>query len=236
MPRDQQFGKHPVTSDERRQMIRTVFKSVATRYNLMNDLMSFGIHRFWKSSFVKQAAHYSGKNNIDLAGGTGDIAALISRKASVWVVDPSIEMMTQGRAKKADITGWIAAEGEQLPLADGSINLVTIAFGIRNLTSLQGGLIEIHRVIKPGGWVFCLEFSQPHWWLRPFYNAYSEHVIPRLGALVAQDSSAYRYLVDSIRSFPDQTHLERLFAETGFRDVGHRNLSFGIAAIHWGRK
>lgn len=232
------FGAAEVTADERRDLIRRTFREVAPRYDLMNDLMSMGVHRLWKAAFVDLAGVAPGQFAVDLAGGTGDIAiALARRGARVTVVDPSAEMMAVGR-RRADAQGvrWIAAEGERLPFADNSVDLLTISFGIRNVTRVEDALAEIARVLKPGGRFLCLEFSTPAAWLRPLYGLWSRTAIPALGALVSGRREAYDYLVESIRRFPDQREFAAMIEAAGLVGVGWRNNSFGIAAVHSARK
>ncbi len=231
----QSFGAARVTPDERRALIREVFNEVAPRYDLMNDLMSFGIHRLWKRAFARAAAAASGEVVVDLAGGTGDVARLMARSgAFVAVADPSVPMLRAGR--RGGAFAHVAAEGERLPFADASLDCVTIAFGIRNVTDIPQTLAEIRRALKPGGRFLCLEFSLAAAPIRPFYAAWSRWVIPRLGAAVAGAPSAYRYLVESIARFPDQASFAAIVAAAGFADVRWRNLSFGIAAIHSARR
>jgi demethylmenaquinone methyltransferase/2-methoxy-6-polyprenyl-1,4-benzoquinol methylase len=235
---DNSFGFSQVQPDERRNRIRDVFTAVAPRYDLMNDLTSLGIHRLWKRLLVKTAGTAPGQLVIDLAGGTGDIAAQMSGPdRRVTVCDPSLAMMKAGRLR-ADTThvAWVAGEGEALPFADGTVDTVTISFGIRNVTHLETALSEMHRVLKPGGRLLCLEFSKPHWLIRPFYDAFSFVVIPRLGAWIAQAPEAYTYLIESIRRFPDQDSLAETFRAAGFAEVRYRNLGFGIACLHIGTK
>ncbi len=230
------FGASTVTRDERRMLIRRVFADVAPRYDLMNDLMSLGIHRLWKRAFARAAAPQTGDVIVDLAGGTGDVAQLMARSgARVLVADPSEPMLLQGRKRGGRLV-QIAAEAERLPFADGSIDCVTIAFGIRNVTDMAQALGEIRRVLKPGGRFLCLEFSTAAAPIRPFYAIWSALVIPRLGAAIAGSQAAYRYLVESIARFPDQARFGRIIADAGFSDVRWRNLSFGIAAIHSARR
>lgn len=230
----QSFGAARVTPDERRALIRQVFREVAPRYDLMNDLMSFGIHRLWKRAFAQAAAAAPGEVVVDLAGGTGDVARLMARSgAFVVVVDPSVPMLRAGRRAAL---AHVAAEGERLPFADASLDCVTIAFGIRNVTDIPQTLAEIRRTLKPGGRFLCLEFSLAAAPLRPFYGAWSRWVIPRLGAAVAGAPSAYRYLVESIARFPDQASFAAMLSAAGFAEVRWRNLSFGIAAIHSARR
>lgn len=235
---DRSFGREQVATDERRKRIRRVFEAVAPRYDLMNDLMSFGIHRLWKRTLCRRCADVAGRV-VDLAGGTGDVARLLLREdRHVLVCDPGIEMMKVGAGGTArkQPDGWIGGEAEHLPFKDASIDLLTVSFGIRNVTQLADALTEIHRVLKPGGRFVCLEFSRPHAWLAPFYDLYSWLVIPRLGAAVARQPIAYQYLIESIRRFPDQREFATLVTACGFRDVYWENLSFGIACLHFGTK
>jgi demethylmenaquinone methyltransferase/2-methoxy-6-polyprenyl-1,4-benzoquinol methylase len=233
------FGSSEVTPAERQSRIRSVFTAVAPRYDLMNDLMSFGIHRLWKRDMVSAIATPGGGLAVDLAGGTGDVARLLARdpRRQVWVCDPSVAMMRAGRSRQNigdDKIGWIGGEAEALPFADTTLDLITISFGMRNATKPELALREAWRVLKPGGRFVCLEFSRPVFWLKPFYDLYSRLVIPRLGAAVAQQPDAYHYLIESIRRFPDQREFAAMITAAGFRDVAWRNLSFGIACLHSG--
>jgi demethylmenaquinone methyltransferase/2-methoxy-6-polyprenyl-1,4-benzoquinol methylase len=234
------FGKHTVDEAERERRIRRVFGAVAPRYDLMNDLMSMGIHRLWKRRFARMAAPCAGQTIVDLAGGTGDVAALMAAPDRlVTVCDPSVAMMNAGRARgDASLAHvrWLAGTGEQLPLADASVDTLTVAFGIRNVTRIDAALVEALRVLKPGGRLLVLEFSTPHALIRPLYNLFSFTVIPRLGAWVARAPEAYAYLVESIRRFPDQAAFKALIEQAGFVDVRFRNLSLGIACIHVGTR
>jgi demethylmenaquinone methyltransferase/2-methoxy-6-polyprenyl-1,4-benzoquinol methylase len=233
---DESFGRQQVASDERRGRIRKVFDTIAPRYDLMNDLMSFGIHRLWKRTLVRRCDGIHG-SIVDLAGGTGDIARrLDSCSRRIMVCDPSLPMMQTGRRTSDKRIRWLAGEAEALPFADASIDLLTISFGIRNVTQLSTALTEIQRVLAPGGRFVCLEFSRPHAWLAPFYDFFSWQVIPRLGAAVARQPLAYQYLVESIRRFPDQREFASLIEAAGFQDVRWENLSFGIACLHFGEK
>lgn len=233
------FGNAHVDEAERERRIRRVFETVARRYDLMNDLMSFGIHRLWKRTLTGMAAPAGGQTIVDLAGGTGDVAALLAAgDRQVIVCDPSLPMMQVGRARRGvnDTGGidWIAGTAEHLPFADGTIDTLTIAFGIRNVTRVDVALAEAVRVLRPGGRFLCLEFSTPWAAVRPMYNLFSSAVIPRLGALIAQAPEAYDYLVESIRRFPDQQAFKAMMETAGFLDVRFRNLSCGIACIHVG--
>jgi len=233
---DQTFGNRQVDSEQREKLIRNVFDKVAPRYDLMNDAMSFGIHRLWKQKLAKMAAAQPGQIIVDLAGGTGDIAIKLARPdCKVLIADPSIEMMKAGK-KTGHTINCIASTGEQLAFADNSIDTITIAFGVRNMTHMKQGIKEIHRVLKPGGRMLCLEFSKPHSWLKPFYDWHSYHIIPRLGAWIARQPEAYTYLIESIRRFPDQEEMKNIMQTTGFNNVTYNNLSFGIACIHIGTK
>ena len=234
---DRSFGFHTVDSDERRARIRRVFDGVAARYDLMNDLMSFGLHRLWKRRLVATAAPRAGETIADLAGGTGDVAAkMAGPDRRVTVCDPSAAMMAEGRKRGLAHVEWIVGEAEKLPFPDNSVDCLTISFGIRNVTRLRDALAEMHRVLKPGGRVLCLEFSRPRAWLAPFYDLFSFTVIPRLGAMVARQPEAYDYLVESIRRFPAQQELAQVFSEEGFTSVRWRDLSFGIVCLHSGVK
>jgi demethylmenaquinone methyltransferase/2-methoxy-6-polyprenyl-1,4-benzoquinol methylase len=232
------FGHEAVTPHERERRIRQVFAAVAPRYDLMNDAMSFGIHRLWKRKLAEVAQPRDGQLIVDLAGGTGDVARLLAGPGRrVVVVDPSREMMSVGRARSAGLpVEFVEGTAEAIPYADASVDTVTVSFGLRNTTSLEASLREIRRVLKPGGRLLCLEFSRPWAPLRPFYDAYSWAVIPRLGAWVARQPSAYAYLVESIRRFPDQHAMARLMESAGFADVGWSNLSLGIACLHVGAR
>lgn len=231
------FGNQHVAEDERTRLIRRVFTSVAPRYDLMNDLMSMGIHRLWKRRLAREADAQRGQIVVDLAGGTGDVAALMAQNgAEVMVCDPSLAMMSQGRERKLSGVKWLAGAGERIPLADNTVDTMTIAFGIRNVTCLEGALKEALRVLKPGGRFLCLEFSRPWAPIKPFYDLFSFAVIPRLGAWVARDPEAYTYLVESIRRFPDQKEMQRIMEQSGFSAVHYRNLSLGIACLHRGSK
>ena len=232
------FGRRNVDVDERRAAIRATFRVVAPRYDLMNDLMSLGIHRAWKRRFAAAIAPRPNERILDLAGGTGDVAlALSAHGATVTLADPCPEMMTVGRTRKgAAAIDWVEAEAERLPFADATFDAVAISFGIRNVTRLEAALAEIFRVLAPGGRFFCLEFSQPDAWLAPFYRVWSRTAIPALGATVSGRREAYRYLVESIEGFPDQRSFAAKIADAGFEAVDWSNLTFGIAAIHRARR
>jgi len=221
---------------QHRARIQKIFDLVAPRYDLMNDLMSMGTHRLWKHRVAHIAGNGAGKA-IDLAGGTGDIAKLLAKGGwRVTVCDPSEAMMEVGKQRCPNVEDWVVGVGENLPFENDAVDLLTVGFGLRNMTQPQKALKEAYRVLKPGGLFICLEFSTAAPWLRPIYDGYSLHIIPRLGAFVAGKREAYQYLVDSIRAFPDQETLKANMEDVGFDAVHYHNLSFGIAAIHIGRK
>ena len=241
------FGFRDVSAEEKPQLVGEVFSSVAERYDLMNDLMSAGVHRVWKNSFVDWLNPQPGIAHLDVAGGTGDIAFRIAERvrarkgvADITVCDINTEMLAQGveRARKrpAPIT-WICGDAESLPVETASRDSYTIAFGIRNVTHIDKALSEAYRVLKPGGRFLCLEFSRvtaPG--LDRLYDLYSFKILPRLGEAVAGDGAAYRYLAESIRRFPSQKQFARMITDAGFSEVKFRNLSGGIAAMHSGWK
>lgn len=231
------FGRESVSAAERERRIRSLFQAVAGRYDLMNDIMSMGIHRLWKRAMANAVAARPGQTIIDLAGGTGDIARLLAPSgARVVVCDPSTAMMAVGMGRCPKSVEFVEGRAEAMPFNDASADALTIAFGLRNATSLHAALDEIHRVLKPGGRFWCLEFSHPHVLIRPGYHAWSRLVIPRLGAWVAGEPAAYDYLVESIRRFPTQDELAAAMCDAGFTKVGWRNYSGGIACLHQGTK
>jgi demethylmenaquinone methyltransferase/2-methoxy-6-polyprenyl-1,4-benzoquinol methylase len=238
------FGFRPVAAEEKAPLVRAVFESVASRYDLMNDLMSGGVHRLWKAAMVDWLMPRPGWRLVDVAGGTGDIAFRIldriDGKGEVVVLDLTPAMLQTGRDRALDRGAagdllWVAGDAEALPLADGSMDAYTIAFGLRNVTGIETALAEARRVLKPGGRFLCLEFSRvvlPV--LDRLYDLYSFAVLPALGGLVAGDSASYRYLVESIRRFPPQPELASLMQAAGLERVAWRNLTGGIAALHSG--
>jgi demethylmenaquinone methyltransferase/2-methoxy-6-polyprenyl-1,4-benzoquinol methylase len=234
------FGFLKLAPEEHRRRIETVFRSVANRYDLMNDLMSAGLHRLWKRAMIDWFNPQAGGHYLDAAGGTGDIARLIARKTAgksdVIIADSNDDMLRAGRARSApEMKGviWLCASAERLPLPACSFDGYTIAFGIRNVTDIAAALQEAYRLLKPGGRFLCLEFSTVEVpgldWL---YERYSFHAIPQLGRWVTGDAEAYRYLVESIRRFPDQEDFAVMIAKAGFARVRYRNLSGGIVALH----
>lgn len=236
-PLSHTFGQYKVTTEQREKLVRSIFDRVAGRYDLMNDLMSMGTHRLWKRRLCKEVSLAPGKLFVDLAGGTGDIAsALLHAERDVIIIDPSTKMMQVAKTRLAEKCQYLAAPAESIPLPDNSVDVLTISFGIRNTTEISKAMGEIHRVLKPGGHYFCLEFSTSQAWLQPFYDAWSRLVIPRLGALIAGHPDAYTYLIESIREFPAQQEMSEMMISAGFHDVSYSNLSFGIACIHRGKK
>lgn len=236
------FGQNRVRPEQREKLIRSVFNQVAGRYDLMNDLMSMGVHRFWKWRFCREINKAKGaalteQVFVDLAGGTGDIAkAMIDGHRKVLLLDPSEEMMSVAESRLGNACSYITAAAEDIPLEDNSVDVLTISFGIRNTTDIKKSLQEITRVLKPGGHFYCLEFSTPYAWLRPFYDLWSRTVIPRLGALVAGHPDAYIYLIESIREFPAQEEMAEMIRSAGLDNVSYSNMTFGIACIHRGGK
>jgi len=237
------FGYREVSPEEKTQLVDRVFSSVAKRYDLMNDLMSLGIHRLWKRHFVATCGIHAGQKLLDLAGGTGDIARLArARGAEVIVADINRDMLATGRSRMDAIgmvqgLDWLQVNAESLPFTSDHFDHLTIAFGLRNVTWRDQALAEMHRVLKPGGRVHILEFSKvglPA--LAKVYDTWSFQVLPRLGAHIAGDAESYQYLAESIRRFPDQPTLARNMREAGFERVSWTNLSGGICAIHRGAR
>jgi len=236
------FGFRDVGFDEKAGLVRDVFDSVAGRYDLMNDLMSGGVHRLWKASLIDQLRPRSDMHLLDIAGGTGDIALRFRAAGGgrVTVCDINASMVAVGRDRAIDRNrlhgiDWTVGDAEALPLADGAVDACTIAFGLRNVTRIDAALAEARRVLRPGGRFLCLEFSRvasPV--LAGLYDRYSFDVLPALGGLVARDAESYRYLAESIRRFPPQEELADRMRAAGFERVAWRNLSLGIAAIHAG--
>ena len=238
------FGYREVPVAEKKKLVGEVFSSVARNYDLMNDLMSLGVHRVWKRYFVGTSGVKRGDRVLDLAGGTGDIAALLHERVGesgeVVLGDINAAMLGVGRNRLTDrglVRGlrYVQLNAEALPFPDASFDLTTIAFGLRNVTDKPAALREMRRVLKPGGRALVLEFSQvkPEWF-RPVYDFHSFQVLPRLGQLFARDADSYRYLAESIRKHPPQEELQAMMADAGFARCSHRNLSGGIVAIHSG--
>eukprot|EP01134_Creolimax_fragrantissima_P001895 CFRG1895T1 len=252
------FGFTKVKTEEKYKHVREVFHNVADNYDVMNDLMSGGVHRLWKDYFVSKLGPTPETRVLDVAGGTGDIAfriidqidhsqrsfqSISSSLPPVVVCDINTSMLRVG-TQRAEARGysheslsWVAGNAEKLPFEDNSFDAYTIAFGIRNVTHIDAALREAHRVLKPGGRFLCLEFSTvANPVVSSIYDSFSFEVIPVIGHLVANDSASYQYLVESIRKFPDQETFSRQIKEAGFSNVSHENLTFGVAAIHSGFK
>ena len=239
------FGYREVPTGEKQKLVGEVFSSVAGKYDLMNDLMSLGIHRVWKRYFVATAQVGKGDRVLDLAGGTGDIAALLKARVGdtgeVVLGDINAGMLTVGRDRIVDrgnVRGfeYVQCNAQALPFPDASFDLVTIAFGLRNVTDKDAALAEMLRVLKVGGQARVLEFSEVPEWFKPLYDFHSFKVLPRLGRLFARDADSYRYLAESIRKHPPQDALRAMMQAAGFARCGYRNLSGGIVAIHDGYK
>ena len=239
------FGFQKVPVEEKAQRVRSVFDSVATDYDLMNDVMSLGIHRLWKRLAIGMANIRPGQQVLDLAGGTGDLVLMIAPRVGpqgrVVLSDINNAMIRTGRARLLDrgIAGnveYVQADAERLPFPDNSFDCITMAFGLRNVTHKQAALDAMYRVLKPGGRLLILEFSRPAALLKPAYDFYSFSRLPRLGQLIARDAASYRYLAESIRMHPDQKTLVGMLESAGFEGCDFHNLTGGIVAIHRGYK
>lgn len=243
MTKNTDFGYQSVPEDEKTRRVADVFESVATRYDLMNDLMSLGLHRFWKRFAVAQSLVRPGDRVLDVAGGTADLARLFAQRVGshghVVLSDINDIMLRRGRDRLLDaglLVPAVRCDGERLPFATGYFDCVSVAFGLRNMTHKEIALGEMRRVLRPGGRALVLEFSQVWRPLKPLYDAYSFNMLPRLGQLVANDAAAYRYLAESIRMHPDQEALKRMMEDAGFERVEYFNLAAGVVALHRGYK
>ncbi|HZF99192.1 MAG TPA: class I SAM-dependent methyltransferase [Pseudoxanthomonas sp.] len=236
------FGHEQVTPDEKRARVSGVFSSVASQYDLMNDLMSGGAHRIWKDDFVRRVRPRAGEAILDMAGGTGDIAFRMARRgAQITVADINADMLAVGleRAQRRGIDGlvWAEENAEELSFGDRSFDAYTIAFGIRNVTRIDRALAEAHRVLKRGGRFFCLEFSTTNWpGFDAIYRSYSRYLVPRLGRVVAGDADSYRYLIESIERFPNMPAFAEMIGRAGFGRVKAEPILGGLVAIHSGWK
>jgi len=234
------FGHEDVEPQEKTRRVGAVFSSVASSYDLMNDLMSGGMHRLWKQEFVRRVRPRKGEAILDMAGGTGDIAFRMARAgAMVTVADINPDMLAVGRdrAKGRGIErlAWAEENAERLSFAGKSFDAYTIAFGIRNVTDIPAALREAHRVLKTGGRFYCLEFSQTRWpGFATLYETYSRRIVPRIGKVVAKDEDSYRYLIESIERFPDMPAFARMIEAAGFGNVKAEPILGGLVAIHSG--
>lgn len=240
------FGFKQVAKQQKEAMVAEVFHSVAAKYDLMNDLMSLGIHRIWKRYTIDCSGIRAGQKVLDLAGGTGDLAAKFSRivgeTGQVTLADINHSMLMVGKEKLTNMgilsnLNYVQANAEALPFPDNHFDLVTMAFGLRNVTEKSNALASIYRVLKPGGRLLVLEFSKPtSQLLSKVYDTYSFHLLPKMGKLVANDAESYQYLAESIRMHPDQETLESMLQDAGFEQTSFTNLSGGIVALHRGFK
>lgn len=240
------FGFKTVQEEKKEELVADVFHSVAAKYDVMNDVLSMGIHRIWKRFTINCSGIRSGQKALDLAGGTGDLTAKFSRivgkTGQVVLADINDSMLKVGRSKLRDLgivgnVEYVQANAEELPFPDNHFDLVTIAFGLRNVTDKDKALASIYRVLKPGGRLLILEFSTPLYKpLSKFYDFYSFNILPKLGKLIANDSESYKYLAESIRMHPDQETLEGMMQQVGFEGTEYFNLSAGIVALHRGYK
>ncbi len=239
------FGYQTVAEEEKAGMVHGVFTRVASRYDIMNDLMSMGIHRIWKDAMMDWLAPRPHQRLLDVAGGTGDIAFRFLGRApgaSAVVLDMTESMLIEGRQRaeaeqRAEALDWVVGDAMALPFEANSFDVYTISFGIRNVTRVEDALSEAFRVLKPGGRLMVLEFSQlPNPAMQWAYDRYSFNVIPAMGQVVANDRDSYQYLVESIRKFPDQERFAAMIRDAGFENVKYRNLTMGVAALHSGWK
>ena len=237
------FGYETVPVADKARRVKGVFDSVASRYDLMNDLMSGGLHRLWKRFTIEQAAAKRGQSVLDLAGGTGDLARVFAGKVgaggTVVLADINDSMLREGRRRLVDagVGGDVSiaqVNAESLPFSDASFDCITIAFGLRNVTDKEAALASMYRVLKPGGKALILEFSRPADAIRPMYELYSFKVLPLMGKLVTNDEQSYRYLAESIRMHPDQDTLLAMMQDAGFERCRYHNLAGGIVALHVG--
>lgn len=243
MTKTTHFGFNTVSETEKAGKVADVFHSVAERYNLMNDLMSAGLHRLWKRFAVEVSGVKTGDKVLDIAGGTGDLSALflkqVGKSGEVWLTDINNSMLSIGRDRLIDEgtpTPVAQCDAEKLPFPDNYFNCVSVAFGLRNMTHKETALKEMLRVIKPGGTVIVLEFSKVWEPFRPVYDVYSFRMLPVMGKIFANDADSYRYLAESIRVHPSQEALKEMMQEIGFERVEYFNLTAGIVALHRGYK
>jgi demethylmenaquinone methyltransferase / 2-methoxy-6-polyprenyl-1,4-benzoquinol methylase len=241
MSKTTDFGFQEVAEEDKAKKVADVFHSVARRYDIMNDMMSGGLHRLWKRFAVRLAALKPNERVLDLAGGSGDLVALLARgrATEIWLTDINSSMLTVGRDRLADagvIVPAIQCDAERLPFPSNHFDLVTCAFGLRNMTHKDVALAEMARVLRAGGRAIVLDFSRVWAPLKPAYDAYSFGMLPRLGAMIAKDADSYRYLAESIRMHPDQETLKAMMQTAGFARVEYFNLAAGVVAVHRGLK
>lgn len=239
------FGFQDIPESEKAERVKGVFGSVASKYDVMNDAMSFGIHRIWKDAMMDWLAPRAGTRLLDVAGGTGDISFRYLERAGyahATVLDLTEPMLVEGRkraeaAQMQEQLDWVVGDAMALPFPDNSFDVYTISFGIRNVTRPQEALNEAYRVLRPGGRLMVLEFSQiPNELMQKVYDLYSFHIIPRMGQAIANDRDSYQYLVESIRKFPDQETFLGMVRKAGFANAKYRNLTMGVACLHSGWK
>ena len=239
------FGYERVTEEEKTEKVGAVFDSVSQKYDLMNDLMSLGLHRFWKRFAMMHTGLTEGMSALDVAGGTGDLASSlcqqVGKKGTIVLTDINFNMLINGRSKlldqgKLNQINLIQSNAESLPFVNDSFDCITIGFGLRNITNKEKALASIMQVIKPGGRLLILEFSKPNELISPFYDFYSFNVLPKLGDWVVNDADSYQYLAESIRMHPDQKKLKAMMETIGFSNCEYFNLTGGIVALHIGYK
>ncbi len=240
------FGYETIATADKADKVKAVFKSVANNYDIMNDVMSFGMHRLWKKFTIDHAKIKPGQHILDLASGTGDLASkfakLTGKQGRVVMTDINEAMLAEGRKKMIDQglfenLEFTIVDAEHIPFDDNSFDVVTIAFGLRNVTDKDQALREMQRVLKPGGKAMILEFSQPpSKMMASIYDKYSFNIIPKMGKYIANDEASYQYLVESIRMHPNQDTLKQMMFDAGFEDCAYRNLTGGVVALHWGFK
>ena len=241
MSKTTDFGFKRIAEDEKAGKVAAVFDSVSARYDLMNDLMSGGLHRLWKRFLVAASGVRPGERVLDVAGGTGDLARLFAPRVGagglVTLTDINAAMLRRGRDRLFDegiAAPAVQCDAEHLPFAAGSFDCVCVGFGLRNITHKEAALVEMRRLLRSGGRLLVLEFSRPSKFLAPLYDAYSFRVLPRLGKFVANDAESYRYLAESIRMHPDQGELKQIMEQAGFERVEYFNLTAGVVALHRG--
>ena len=239
------FGYQNVPEENKSGLVKEVFNNVSSKYDVMNDLMSVGIHRVWKNTLINWLAPKENQNLLDVAGGTGDIATRFlnhAKNGNATILDMTESMLQEGtkRITNSSLSSrmrWVVGDAMALPFKKNTFDIYTISFGIRNITKIDKALSEAFRVLKPGGRIMILEFSKlPNPMMQKAYDLYSFNVIPKIGEIVVGDKDSYQYLVESIRKFPDQVSFASMITEAGFENVKFRNLTFGVAALHSGWK